>query len=310
MMHRIAPFLCALLGAAGCASQDIPQAYRGRLFDRTGAFAFYAGGTGFTGPVLNPGTYFTGAYNEIRLVDCSMVTGHEPLTALTRDGVQFGLDVYVRFSADCSDDAVAGLLETLTPDDEYSISSSKLYNTFVKPAIGEAVREMISPYRAADLNEKREELLANIRNRFIQLMSGHERRVVAIQEVNLTHLDFPEQMVAANVDRAVQTILKDKAIAERERVQAEIETTTMRRQLSEREGDVAAVKIERIGAALHANPEYLQYDLQSKMPDIYERAGKAGNMVITAPAPQLLLPPPAPRDGAAPPREPRRAPAP
>ena len=308
MTHRAILYLYVILGAAGCASQDIPQAYRGRLFDRTGALAFYAGGTGFTGPVLNPGTYFTGAYNEIRLVDCSMVTGHEPLTALTRDGVQFGLDVYVRFSADCSDDAVTNLLETLTPDDEYSISSNKLYNTFVKPAIGEAVREMISPYRAADLNEKREELLANIRNRFIQLMAGHERNVVAIQEVNLTHLDFPEQMVAANVDRAVQTILKDKAIAERERVQAEIETTAMRRQLSEREGDVAAVKIERIGAALHANPEYLQYDLQSKMPDIYERAGKGGNMVITAPAPQVLLPAPTARDSVAPTREPRRAP--
>jgi hypothetical protein len=239
-------------------------------------------------------------------VDCSTVTGHEPLTALTRDGVQFGLDVYVRFAADCADDAVANLLETLTPDDEFSISSSKLYNTFVKPAIGEAVREMISPYRAADLNEKREELLANIRNRFIQLVTGHERKVVSIAEVNLTHLDFPEPMVAANVDRAVQTILKDKAIAERERVQAEIETTAMRRQLSEREGEVAAVKIERIGAALHANPEFLQYDLQSKMPDIYERAGKAGNMVITAPAPQVLLPAPSPRETPAPPREPRR----
>lgn len=312
--HRLRRISCvfpclALLGA--CATQDIPQAFRGRLFSRTGAFAFYAGGTGFTGPVLSPGTYFTGAYDELRLVDCSMVTAREPLVALTRDGVQFGLDIYIRFAANCADEGVTHLLESLTPDDEFSISSGKLYNTFVKPAIGEAVRQMVSPYRANDLNEKREELLGGIRERFLQLMEARDRKIITISEVNLSNLDFPDQMDAANVDRAVQAVLKDKAIAERERVTAEIETAQLRRQLSEREGEVAAVKIERIGAALHQNPEFLQYDLQSKMPEIYERAGKSGNMIITAPAPQVLLQPsPAAREAPVA-REPRRpAPAP
>src|SRR4051812_27049917 len=283
--------VCAALLCAGCATQDIPQAFRGRLFNRTGAFAFYAGGTGFTGPVLNPGTYFTGAYDEIRLVDCSMVTTREPLTALTRDGVQFGLDIYVRYSADCADESVQKMLDILTPDDEFAISSGKLYNTFVKPAIGEAVREVVSPFRANDLNEKREELLANIRDRFIQLMTARERKIVSIAEVSLSNLDFPDQMDAANVDRAVQAVLKDKAIAERERVQAEIQTTLMKRELAEKEGEVAAARIEKIGAALKRNPEYLQYDMQTKLPDIYRNAGANGNMVIAAPAPSILVSP-------------------
>ena len=72
------------LATAGCASADIPQAYRGRLFGRTGALAFYAGTKGFNGPVLGPGTYFTGTYDELHLVDCSTVTMREPLSALTR----------------------------------------------------------------------------------------------------------------------------------------------------------------------------------------------------------------------------------
>src|SRR5579859_3490116 len=96
--------------ALGCASQDIPQAYKGRMFDRTGALAFYTGGKGFTGPVLGPGSYFTGTYDEIRTVDCSMVTKREALTALTKDGVQFGLDIYVRFAADCAEHSVEVLL--------------------------------------------------------------------------------------------------------------------------------------------------------------------------------------------------------
>ncbi len=49
---RRATILLAALAMIGCASQDIPQAYRGRMFHRTGPFAFYSGGNGFDGPVL------------------------------------------------------------------------------------------------------------------------------------------------------------------------------------------------------------------------------------------------------------------
>src|SRR5262249_6035244 len=146
------------------------QAHRGRIFDRTGPLGLYIGGNGLSGPVLDPGTYFTGIYDEIREVDCSMVTMREPLVALTKDGVQFGLDIYVRFSADCVDDSVATLLSQLTPDEDNLISTSKIYATYVRPAVGESVRETVSPYRANDINEKREEILAEIRKRFLELI--------------------------------------------------------------------------------------------------------------------------------------------
>jgi hypothetical protein len=35
-------------------------------------------------------------------------------------------------------------------------------------------------------------------------------------------------------------------------------------------------------------PEYLQFDLQSKMPEIYRHAGALGNMIIAAPNPVML----------------------
>jgi regulator of protease activity HflC (stomatin/prohibitin superfamily) len=297
MTSRVA--LVTALAASACASQDVPQAYRGRMFDRTGLLALYAGGHGFSGPILGPGTYFTGIYDEVRMVDCSMVTMREPLTSLTKDGVQFGLDIYVRFSADCSDTSVDTLLRQLTPDHYDTITSKKIYDTYVRPAVGEAVREVVSPIRANDLNDRREELLSNIRKRFMEIMEIREHKVVIVHEVNLSNLDFPDAMDAANVERAVQAILKDKAIAERERVTAEIETMAMRRKLAEAEGDMAAAKIERIGAALRRYAEYLQWDLQNKMPEIYRTAGAAGNLIIAAPnvvsAPRVNgpLPPPA-----------------
>ena len=286
---------------AGCASMDIPQAHKGRMFARTGFFAFYAGGKGFTGPVLTPGTYFTGTYDEIKLVDCSMITKREPLTALTKDGVQFGLDIYLRFSADCSDVAVESLLNRVLPNAEGVITNHALYEIYVRPAVGEAVRQVVSPYRANDINDKREEVLTGIRKRFMELMKSDEKRLVVVYEVNLTNLDFPDAMDAANVERAVQGVLKDKAIAERERVSAEIETMTMRRGLAEKEGEMVAIKIEKIGEILRKYPEYLQYDLQMKMPEIYRVAGAQGNMVITAPNPSVAV---HPRTGSGPAQQP------
>jgi regulator of protease activity HflC (stomatin/prohibitin superfamily) len=220
-----------------------------------------------------------------------MVTMREPLTALTKDGVQFGLNIYVRFSADCSDPGVQMLLTSLPPDERQTVTSTRVYQTYVQPAVGEAVREIVSPYRANDINDKREEILGLIRKRFIEIITHREKNLALVYEVNLSNLDFPDEMDAANTDRAVQAILRDKAIAEREKVTAEIQTMSMRRDLSEKEGEAQAIRIQRIGEALRQNPEFLQFDLQSKMPEIYKQAGASGNMVIAAPSPSIVVSP-------------------
>jgi regulator of protease activity HflC (stomatin/prohibitin superfamily) len=302
-MKQIYKTLFATLGLAGllsgCTSGDIPQAHKGQMFDRTGALALFQGGGGLSGPVLGPGTYWTGLYDELRVVDCSQSTMREPLESLTKDGVQFKLDVYITFSADCADDSISGLLETLSPDETGVITSLKLYETYARPAIGEAVRETISPHRANDINERREEILGQIRGLFIKNMEEEERKKLRVFDVVLSNLDYPDAMDQANTERAVQGVLKDKAIAERERVTAEIETTEMRKVLSQAEGAAEAARIDEIGAALRRNPEYLQFDLQQKMPEIYKAAGSQGNMIITAPNPQILVNPSANQSSAA-----------
>jgi regulator of protease activity HflC (stomatin/prohibitin superfamily) len=278
-----------------CNSEDIPQAHKGRMFDRTGMLALFTGGKGLTGPVLGPGTYFTGIYDELRMVDCGVATVKEPMTALTRDGVQFGLDIYVRYSADCgSEQAMIMILDTVAPQTEgggyYNVvSSAQLYNTYVRGALGEAVRENVSPHNANDLNNKREEVLVGIRERFLGLLKEREKNFIVVEELNLSNMDFPDEMDHANTERAVQAVLKDKAIAERERVDAEIETAEKKRELAQKEGQVEAARIAEIGRALADNPSFLQYDMQQKMPGIYKEAGATGNMVITVPSPTILL---------------------
>lgn len=276
----------------GCSSQDVPQAHKGRMFDKTGAMAFYAGGKGFEGPVLGPGTYYTGIYPEVRMLDCSQKTPKEQLVALTKNGVQFGMDIYVRFSANCDDDAaVMAILSKIAPEKGSTITSDDIYALYVRPALGEAVRESISPHNANDINDKREEIYAAIGKRFNEIINRQNPKFVSVYDLNLNNMNFPPEMVKANTERAVQAIYKDKAIAERERVTAEIETAGMRKKLAENEGDNEAAKIDRVGAALRRNPEYLQYNMQSLMPEIYKTAGEHGNMVIAAPAPNIMVAP-------------------
>lgn len=281
--------LSVLLSLFACNSADIPQAYKGRMFDRTGILAGFTGGKGLTGPILGPGTHFTGLYDEIRMVDCSITSVKEPMTALTRDGVQFGLDIYVRYRADCADASVEKILDAVAPGQQGYINSEGLYNTFVRGALGEAVRENISPYNANDLNNNREVVLVGIRKRFQDLLAARPQNFIVIEEVNLSNMDFPDEMDHANTERAVQAVLKDKAIAERERVAAEIETADKKRELAQKEGQIEAARIAEIGRALSENPAFLQYDIQQKMPAIYKDAGEKGNMVIAAPAPELML---------------------
>lgn len=277
------PLILALL--AGCSTRDVPQAHRALLYNRTGFFQLYIGSKGFDKEVLKPGTQFLGLYNELRLVDCAMTTATESLDTLTKDGVHFGFDISVRYSADCSDEAVRKLVSSVAAGPDDTISARQLFATFIQPAIGEAAREFVSPLRANELNEKQAEILAGVKKRFLEIMHDREQKFVLVHEVNLKNLHYPQQMDQANLERATQSVLRDKAIAERERVTAEIETMRMRKELAEREADVVAVKIELIGSALKRNPHYLQYDMQLKMPEIYREAGMRGNMVLAAPTP-------------------------
>jgi regulator of protease activity HflC (stomatin/prohibitin superfamily) len=292
MKPKLMNLCCALallaLGS-GCMSQDVPPAHRGQMFDRTGALGLYLGGKGFSGDILGPGTYWTGIYDEVRVVDCSQRTKNESLQSLTRDGVQFGLDVRVTYRIDCSDETMSTIMATIQPNADRTISSEAAYATYVRPAIGEAVREAISPHLANDINRLREKVLPDIRQRFVSSMEQGNRRFVKIGAVALNNMDFPDAMDVANTDRATQGILREKAVAERARVEAETETARMRKALRQQEGEAEAARIDAIGAALNRNPLYLQFDLQQRMPEIYRKAGAQGNLVITAPSPTILL---------------------
>jgi hypothetical protein len=289
--------------SVGCSSQDVPPAHKGRMFDKTGGLALWSGGRGFEGPILGPGTYYTGIYPEIRMVECAQKTVKETLTALTKDGVQFSLDIYISYSAACDEEkSVQSLLEKLSPegtpagekpaegagtshsnaDPKLTVTGDQVYRVFIRPAIGEAVRECVSPYIANDINANREKIFDEVKKSFEENLKKQALRLVTVYSLNLSNLDFPDAMDKANAERAAQAILKDKAIAEREKVQAEIETAKLDIVKQEVEAQATAKKIDVIGAALHRNPEYY-------VRDVYWYAAEKGGSVMVPSNPNVIL---------------------
>ena len=305
-------FLILAAAMFGCSSEDVPQAHKGRMFDKTGFFAFYAGGTGFHGPILNPGTYFTAIYPEVRMVDCSRRTIKEPMTALAKDNVQFSLDVYISFGANCEDDAaVTKLLSNLAPigavahdeksapgagqgqiadkdpietDPDRTITSRQIYDVFVRPAIGEAVRQSVAGYNANDVNGHREEVFQKILDKLSTDLGKDDPKLklVSVYGLNLSNLDFPKEMEDANTDRATQGVLRDKALAEQDRVKVETETARLKIAQTQTEAQGEAAKIDTIGAALHRNPEYY-------VRDVYFYAAEKGGSVVLPANPNVIL---------------------
>lgn len=298
----------ASLFLLACSSENVPQAHKGRMFDKTGVLAFYSGGRGFEGPVLSPGTYYTGVYPEVRMVDCSRRTIKEALSALAKDGVQFSLDVYVSYSANCDDDdAVKKLLGDLSPNSGavaaanedkdppepepgLTITSRQIYNTYIRPALGEAVRSTVSEYNANDINLKRDAIFKQITDKFATDLAKGASKVedkksvslVSTYGLNLSNFAFPKEMADANTDRATQAVLRDTAIAAREKVKAETETAQLRIAQTETEAKAEAAKIDTIGAALHRNPEYY-------VRDVYYYAAEHGGSVMLPGDPKVVL---------------------
>ncbi len=296
--------LCSLL-AIGCSKQEIPAAHKGRMFDKTGALAFYTGGAGLTGPILGSGDYWTGMYDEIKVLECSTKIFKETMPSLTKDNVQFTLDVYSQYEPNCdNNEIVEKVLNKFSPgwandpkasgenpEYKYTVYAVQLFDTFVRPALGEALRKSVSNYNANDINANRDKIFNDCRVIFNKELEKNKFKYVLVHELNLSNLDFPDELDKANVALAEQSILKNKAIAERDKVDAEITTAANKKILAAAEGEVYAEKIDKIGAALKRNPEFLQYQLQEQLPGIYEKAGEKGNLIIAAPNPPMITVP-------------------
>ncbi|MDD4477099.1 MAG: SPFH domain-containing protein [Patescibacteria group bacterium] len=204
---------CLSFNFLGCVD-DIPQAHKGQIFNRTGFWALYIGGDGLSGPVLGPGTHYIGVYNNLSLVNCAQLTRFEEVTSLTRDGVRFSININTRYSANCSNDAIQKILSTLSPDRRDMIfhrnrrrdiiTPEQIYLIFIQPTLWEALDEAVSPYSANDIKNKnnREKIMDKIKNRIREMMK--KKPLARVWEINLhlSNMDFPDSIKQINIERA------------------------------------------------------------------------------------------------------------
>lgn len=292
----IASMLAATSFLTGCGSDDVPPAHKGRMFDKTGGLALWVGGNGFEGPVLGPGTYYTGIYPEVRMVDCAQQTPKEAMTALTKDGVQFSIDVYVTYRANCDDNAaVMTLLDRLSPEPPATktITADQVYKIFIRPLIGEAVRIAVAPYNANDINSHRDEIFTKVKSAFLETLAGQQGKdasgktnpqlvVVPPEGLTMNNLDFPDSMDKANAERATVAIERDKSLAEQDKIKVQIDTLKLEVARAEVEAQAKAKKIDIEGAALARNPEYY-------VRDVYYWAAQNGSAVTLPANPNVIL---------------------
>ena len=272
----------ALLSATGCNYEDVPQAHRGRVFEK----AWFGESRGFIGDILAPGTHNIGLANELHLMQCGENTVRESFTAPSKNGVVFGADVYVRFQPNCEDGkSIKWVLDNVrpgsytsdapkqTPKEEtdpqkevaqYSdktVTAAQLFSTYVRPALGMAVRDAISAYQSDEINLKRQEIATAIdtglRDRLSQ--SAEKIEILKISQVDLSAIVFPEAMKGtmeqlANVKTEVE-LEKERT----KKIEQQILAEQKNKELAKVKAQKSSTEIEEIGRAVRENPEYLTY---------------------------------------------------
>jgi hypothetical protein len=289
--------LLTLITVTACGDYSIEQTKVGREYHTTGLLIGWSGQTGFVGPVKQSGTYFAGPYTDIRKVNCAESTDKETLKSLTKDNIQFSVDVYVRQSANCNDDAaVIYLLNKLKPEsqskdqqgneienaiaDGKTITNTQVYDTYIRAALGEAVRKAVSPYNANDVLANRDKIYSEATRLFNTSINSLKPKVVNIYDLKFSNFDPPDALEGANVDLAKQAILTQKATAEALTVKEQEKTALAKKDLAKAEAKIETARIEELSSAIRANPEYFRYLQLMQAPAIYEKAGAQGNLVL------------------------------
>lgn len=185
--------LAIILGALlqfGCNIQDVPPAHVGWTFEKSK----YTSSKGFTGPLLKPGSHDLEMNDALRLIQCTEATTSETFQSPTKNGVEFSVDIYTSFKADCdnptvvqwtfqnvqpnplaiewsrqqqkTDDKKSGEASSegedtgLEGEDYYktTVTAAQLFHMYLRPAIGNAVRLAFSKRSSDVVNDQREQI--------------------------------------------------------------------------------------------------------------------------------------------------------
>jgi len=277
----------------GCNIVDIPPAHKGRVFEQS----MVGSSDGFIGNILGPGSQSIGVENEIFMVQCSESTTKEAFPSPAKDGVEFTVDVYVRFSANCDEaESVKWILSNVQPNPDVAkseaarrsgntekdgeaatesgvfsgeymastVTAYQLYRTYLRSTIGMAVRDVIAGYNSDEILVKRakvgEEVAKAFTDKLAKVRESSKRPlIISIGQLDVSKITPPKSMQTKMTELAnKKTELKIEE-EEKKKVALQIKTEEQRKALAEAKAKKTSTEIDEIGAAIKRNPAYFEY---------------------------------------------------
>lgn len=206
-----------LLGAVGCATEDIPPGNKGFMFDRTGSLALYTGGAGLlTDVVLGPGTHYTGLYDEVRDTDCKDAHAKETIDVLTQSDLTVKVDLRLTYSADCSSPEQLKKIFDQVVSDGRTIQPTALYARYILPIVRESLRNRLATVTIEEVKNVRQELRNGIRAD-LDTATTSQGNPVLIKILTVSDIKLPEEIIQKN--RQIE-LARQEAEQEREKQQA------------------------------------------------------------------------------------------
>jgi regulator of protease activity HflC (stomatin/prohibitin superfamily) len=256
--------VCLTLVTTGCSTQDIPPGNKGFLFDRTGALAFYTGGSGIVREdVLGPGTHYTGLYDEVKDVNCKDEHAKEAIDVLTQSDLTVRVDLRITYSADCTtDESLVKIVDQVMASDNRTIEPANLYDRYILPIIRESLRNRLATVTIEQVKNVRQELRDGI---IKDLNDGIKARgnPIMVKILTVSDIQLPIEIVEKNRQielarqEAEQEREKQKAAKfrlERELFEAQ-EDRKVKREEAEKTKEVAEINAERDKAVTIKNAE-------------------------------------------------------
>lgn len=322
MRHLILTVIAAIL-LLGCNVEDIPPAHKAWVFEES----VFGGTDGFIGPVLGPGSHDLGVGNSFRMLQCSESTMREEFKSPAQDGVEFGTDIYVRFAANCDDEeAVKWTLKNVQPNPqltasliaaqaktegspevkkegeapvhdenaERTVTAYQLHATYLRPLMGEAVRDAISGYPSDAINLKRDEIARKLSDSFNEKLKktftdAERPQIIKVYEITLSKIDFPERMMELNqqlANRKTEIAIENE---NKKKVEAQIQTEKMQKDLEKVKSEKSVQEIELVGKIIRDNPEYLEYLRIKQLPETVGNLGKGGGTLVFGQGPDFIM---------------------
>ena len=267
--------LVLMFFATGC-TEKIPPGYNGMVNTPDG----------LTGEVLDPGNRTCWGRDQMVLWEKLELAQTESLEILCKDDLNFSFDLKIRSTIDASNnDKIMYVLDKMGSKIIWNggtgiLTYQTVYDTYVKDPARSIAREVVSKYETTQIRDKRDQIVAVIKERIMKAVAGSP---VKITFISASNFDYPKVITAAmeakrkreieigeeKAKQAMELLRMDnrKALAEKEKI------------VRMKEAEKDAVYMSILGKVI--TPEYLKLREIERDIILYSNVKPGDKVIVT-----------------------------